>query len=293
MARIFLSCVQQPATRLIDLGRAQHVQSFVRALVVEDFDEVVEAGLLLKKVAGGLRCMRSWRRFEVESPVELLARRIDVLYENLLFQNLIPAFDEVPMRRVFPVCFYTQESWTDQKFWQALQEVIRAAGLELVREYPFIQGSGLYRASLQKSNRETRSQFEDANRQLVEHLVQTLKKSNIPIIANVTVNVSPSAESKREPSNWAGKMKDLTEAVKNLLLISASAAFLFDGTLMKSGRAEANKPCEISITKLDRKAELHVLPKILEATKPEEFRETIDSLQMAQPQRPRTGRKFR
>jgi hypothetical protein len=101
MARIFLSCVQQPATRLIDLGRAQHVQSFVRALVVEDFDEVVEAGLLLKKVAGGLRCMRSWRRFEVESPVELLARRIDVLYENLLFQNLIPAFDEVPMRRVF------------------------------------------------------------------------------------------------------------------------------------------------------------------------------------------------
>ena len=39
--------------RLIDLGRALHVQSFVRALVVEDFDEVVEAGLLLKKVAGG------------------------------------------------------------------------------------------------------------------------------------------------------------------------------------------------------------------------------------------------
>ena len=36
--------------RLIDLGRAPHVQSFVRALVVEDFDEVVEAGLLLKKV---------------------------------------------------------------------------------------------------------------------------------------------------------------------------------------------------------------------------------------------------
>ena len=38
---------------LIDLGRALHVQSFVRALVVEDFHEVVEAGLLLKKVAGG------------------------------------------------------------------------------------------------------------------------------------------------------------------------------------------------------------------------------------------------
>jgi hypothetical protein len=40
-------------SRPIDLGRALHVQGFVRRFVVEDFDEVVEAGLLLKKVAGG------------------------------------------------------------------------------------------------------------------------------------------------------------------------------------------------------------------------------------------------
>jgi hypothetical protein len=39
--------------RLLDLGRALHVQSFVRGLVVEDFDEVIAAGLLLKEVAGG------------------------------------------------------------------------------------------------------------------------------------------------------------------------------------------------------------------------------------------------
>jgi hypothetical protein len=41
-------------------------------LVVEDFDEVIAAGLLLKEVAGGrlggffifsVRCMRSWRPF--------------------------------------------------------------------------------------------------------------------------------------------------------------------------------------------------------------------------------------
>jgi hypothetical protein len=35
---------------LIDLGRALHVQSFVRAFVLEDFDEVIEAGLLLKEI---------------------------------------------------------------------------------------------------------------------------------------------------------------------------------------------------------------------------------------------------
>ena len=36
--------------RLIDLGRALHVQGFVGTFVVEDFDEVIEAGLLLKEI---------------------------------------------------------------------------------------------------------------------------------------------------------------------------------------------------------------------------------------------------
>jgi hypothetical protein len=35
---------------LIDLGRALHVQGFVRTFLVEDFDEVIESGLLLKEV---------------------------------------------------------------------------------------------------------------------------------------------------------------------------------------------------------------------------------------------------
>src|SRR5215468_4145557 len=37
---------------LVDLRRAFHVQSFVRALVVEDLNEFVEAGLLWQKVGG-------------------------------------------------------------------------------------------------------------------------------------------------------------------------------------------------------------------------------------------------
>jgi hypothetical protein len=35
---------------LIDLGRALHVESFVRTLLVEDLDEVIELGLLLQEV---------------------------------------------------------------------------------------------------------------------------------------------------------------------------------------------------------------------------------------------------
>jgi hypothetical protein len=35
---------------LIDLGRTLHAQGFVRTFVIEDFDEVIEPGLLLKEI---------------------------------------------------------------------------------------------------------------------------------------------------------------------------------------------------------------------------------------------------
>ena len=38
---------------LIDLDRALHGERFVRTLVVEDIDKLVEAGLRLQKIAGG------------------------------------------------------------------------------------------------------------------------------------------------------------------------------------------------------------------------------------------------
>jgi hypothetical protein len=147
--------------------------------------------------------------FEFESPIDILARKVDEFYEALLFQNLVPAFDDIPMRRVFPLCFYTPETWTDNKFETALQEVIKVTGCEVVQEYPFLQGSGLYRGSLQKRNRQTRSQFEHSNQQLVEHLVQTLKESNVTIIGDVIVNVSLAAhaESKAEVNDWQESSK--------------------------------------------------------------------------------------
>ena len=38
---------------LIDLGRALHVESFVRPFLIEDVDEVIKPGLLLQEVATG------------------------------------------------------------------------------------------------------------------------------------------------------------------------------------------------------------------------------------------------
>jgi hypothetical protein len=39
--------------RLVDLGRAFHIQSLMRPLVVEDLDKFVKAALLLQKICGG------------------------------------------------------------------------------------------------------------------------------------------------------------------------------------------------------------------------------------------------
>src|SRR5262249_16108353 len=48
--------VRQPGVgtggRLVDFRRTLHIQSFVRALVVEDLNEFIEAGLLLQEVGG-------------------------------------------------------------------------------------------------------------------------------------------------------------------------------------------------------------------------------------------------
>ena len=52
--------------RLIDLRGALHAQSLVRALLVENLEEVIEAGLLLQEIGGSgfggffkVKCMRS------------------------------------------------------------------------------------------------------------------------------------------------------------------------------------------------------------------------------------------
>ena len=49
----FLNALIRAAGRRVDLGRTFHVESFVRAFVVELLDEGIELGLLLKQVGAG------------------------------------------------------------------------------------------------------------------------------------------------------------------------------------------------------------------------------------------------
>ena len=76
------------------------------------------------------------------------------LYEQLLFETLVPAFDQVPLRRVFPFVLYTSSDVAD--FVAPL--IVRASGCGVVHNYPFLKGSGLSRVLLQTRTRQTHIQ---------------------------------------------------------------------------------------------------------------------------------------
>lgn len=219
----------------------------------------------------------------------------DEIWESFMFQNLLPAFDEVPMRRVFPICFHTKETWT-VGFDALVRAVLLTSGCELVVEYPLLEGSGVYRGSLRTSKRHTRRQFENSQAQLAGRIVETLKQDKNVGSVTVNFNFGSATKEKEQKGEWSGKFKDFTEGIRNLILAGAGLVFIFDGTLMTS--SQSGTPHQISITQIDRQAELQALPKILDATSPQDFREAIESLDVKKPQQPTTtrpapGRKFR
>ena len=55
------------------------------------------------------------------------------LYEQFLFERLDPAFDHIPLRRVFPFVLYTPSDVAD--FVAPL--IVRASGCGVVHNYPF------------------------------------------------------------------------------------------------------------------------------------------------------------
>jgi hypothetical protein len=200
------------------------------------------------------------------------------LYEQLLFESLIPAFDNVPLRRIFPFVLYTPNNVADF----AAPLIIRASGCGVVHNYPFLKGSGLSRLLLQARTHQTRIQHEYGQVQVVEELVERLKIFD-PKTVNVHIYLGNPFANSKSPE-WTSKFKELSEALKNTLLIAAGCAVLFGGTLIHSkDNAESQKPREISITQLDRETQLKILPKILEAEKAEDFPEIIESLHTKQP----------
>lgn len=208
------------------------------------------------------------------------------LYENLLLQSLVPAFDKIPTKRVFPICLYVPEVPPNVEVGldSALDAVIAASGCVAVHSYPILHGSKLHRSLHETPNRQTRDEFEASQSQFMQELVKAIKDSK----GNITVNFNAGAETKSEPSrseqkHWSGILKDLTESVKNLLLIGAAGIFLFDGMVATSKPAESSKPQEISIRQIDRDTQLKILPGILDASNPEDFQKAFEPLQITTP----------
>jgi hypothetical protein len=112
---------------------------------------------------------------------------------------------------------------------------------------------------------------------VVVELVKRLKILD-PKTVNIYVSLSPPPAT-NESTEWTSKLKELSEALKNTLLIAAGCAVLFGGTLIHSKKsANPQKPSEISIAQLDREIQLGLLPKILEADKAEDFLRIIEGL---------------
>jgi len=190
------------------------------------------------------------------------------LYEHLLLQSLAPAFDDIPLKRVFPFFLYTptELSDLDRQLGAGLLQVIAASGCNLVYVHPTLHGSKLARASLQTPTRQTRPEFAAVEAQLVNDI-----RAAQPGWGNVTVNLYP-PRWEPEPKDWAGRLKDVTEALKNILLIGAGVYILFGGVVMSSHPDEhAGQPR----SQMSREHQLKALPKILEANSAEEFLEVI------------------
>lgn len=214
------------------------------------------------------------------------------LYEQLLFESLVPAFEHVPLRRVFPFVLYTPGNVAD--FVAPL--IVRASGCGVVHNYPFLKGFGLSRVLLQTRTRQTRIQHEYGQAQVVEELAKRLKILDAKTV-DIRISFSPPPAT-NESAEWSSKFKELSEALKNTLLIAPGCAVLFAGTLISSKKsADPLKPLEISITQLDPEAQLGVLAKVLEAEKAQDFLKVVESSRGTPPSarqaRPGSARKRR
>ena len=243
--------------------------------------------------------------------VEYLEKQLNEVHENLMFQSLLPAFDNVPLRREFPFCIFVPSQGKRKRAtastlrdlfgemiamrdtpWmgsgppeatdvlERVDKFLSPLGYLEVRTYPLLKGSVLYRSALRTYERQTRKEFEDSQLQLVTELaksLRTLKVDSAPITVNVYLN-DPKTKEKPESMSWAGNLKDLSEALKNILLIGVGCVVLFGGTLIKSEGTEPNKPLVVKIVQMGRDTQIKVLPKILDAAKPEDFQEVIEAV---------------
>jgi hypothetical protein len=241
---------------------------------IDLFDCREDAPLLIERVA----------------PEPSIGSRFDP-YESLLFQSLLPAFDDAAIRRVRLLCLYLIDP-SDDQWWTS--QALNTADFTTVHAYDFLKGSSLSRHVVQNNKRETFRQSEAMQIEFAKVLGQNLASSGANITININLGSHP-LQPREEAKDWPEKFKDFTEGIKNTILIGAGGALLFGSTLVTSEKApEMSDLHRVTIMHLDRKAQLEVLPKILDAEKPEDFKEIIEFVQTpSSVTSPKPGRKFR
>jgi hypothetical protein len=210
------------------------------------------------------------------------------LYESLLFQSLVPAFDDIPMRRVFPVCLYTpdESSAIHTQLAIALHAIIATSGCDTVQTYRVLNGSKTYRGLLQTPNRQTHDQFQDSSGQLTSAVIKALQEAG----GSVTIRFGPEVKGRtpedkpqrregKAERHWTENFEAFTSSIRNLFLIGVGATLLFDGIHATTQSRESSKRPEVSIMQLDRGTQIKILPDILDAEKPEDFRKIMEGLE--------------
>lgn len=224
--------------------------------------------------------------------VSIARSLVDTLFEvqqSRLFESLIPAYAKVPIKRVFLFAMFVADDVdlrSYEKLTEALDDVLEC---EFLGRSPSLHGSALQRSVYQTSKHQTLDEFQASQRQLAEELVSVLREHQIQ---NITINLYPPLP-KAEPKEW-GKFKDVSEALKNLLLVGAGCSILLGGTLIMSSKRETpEKPLSVTVKQIAPKDQLELLPMVLEANTPEDFAKAISEVRPVAPPREKPKRKFR
>jgi hypothetical protein len=224
--------------------------------------------------------------------VSIAKSLVDTLFEvqqSRLFESLIPAYAKVPIKRVFLFAMFVADDFdlrSYEKLTEALDDVLEG---EFLGRSPALHGSSPQRSLYQTSKHQTLDEFQASQRQLAEELVSVLREHQIQ---NITINLYPPLP-KAEPKEWTGKFKDMSEALKNLLLVGAGCSILLGGTLIISSKRETpEKPLSVTVKQIAPKDQLELLPMVLEANTPEDFAKAISEVRPAAPPKEKPKRKF-
>lgn len=223
--------------------------------------------------------------------LERLERQLFEAQQSRLFESLVPSFAEVPIKRVFPLAVFVAGDRDLGHYGLAIltDGFGGLLGERLLGEYPDLHGSSLSRFIYETSKHQTLDEFQISQRQLAEELILVLREHDVQ---NITINLYPPSP-KAEPKEWAGKFKDVSEALKNLLLVGAGCTILLGGTLVSSKHETPEKPPSVTVKQIAPKDQIELLPKILEATTPEDFEKAVSEVPHAATPKTKPKRKSR